>query len=296
MFKNLDPTALGVTGHQSEIIELALTYGFQGMDIDIVEFAGRVKLHGMKYARRLIDSAKIRIGTFWLPLDWDVDEEVFRRELEKLAEYARLAAELGCTRCACTIAPANDKRPYHENFEFHKRRFTEICRAMEPVGVRLAIGFRAAEALRRERAFQFIHEFDALMLLVNMVGASNVGVLVDAWDLYVSGGSVESIRGLPAQQIVAIRLADLPPEVPLNEISEEQRLLPGASGRADCVAVLAAAAQMGYDGPVTIKADRKAFESTRRDRIVRQAAEVMDRLWKAAGLDSAGKLTSAAAK
>jgi len=296
MFKNLDPTALGVTGHQSEIIELALTYGFQGMDIDIVEFAGRVKLHGMKYARRLIDSAKIRIGTFWLPLDWDVEEEVFRRDLDKLAEYARLAAELGCTRCACTIAPAGDKRPYHENFEFHKRRFTEICRTMEPAGVRLAIGFRAAEALRRERAFQFIHEFDALMLLVNMVGASNVGVLVDVWDLYVSGGSVESIRGLPAQQIVAIRLADLPPDVPLSDITEEQRLLPGASGRADCVAVLAAVAQIGYDGPVTIKADRKAFESTRRDRIVKQAGEVMDRVWKAAGLDGAGKLTGAAAK
>ena len=46
MFKNLDPSALGVAGHQSEIIELALTFGFRGIDLDIVEFAGRMKVHG----------------------------------------------------------------------------------------------------------------------------------------------------------------------------------------------------------------------------------------------------------
>ena len=64
MFKNLSPTALGVSGHQSEIIELALTYGFAGMDLDVADFATRAKLRGMPYARRLIDSANIRLGTF----------------------------------------------------------------------------------------------------------------------------------------------------------------------------------------------------------------------------------------
>src|SRR3990167_1786250 len=121
MFKNLDPSALGVTGHQSEILELALTYGFRGIDLNIGEFAGRVKLHGLDYARRLLVSARIRVGTFPLPLDWDVDDESFKRQLAGLPEYAQMAAELGCTRAVCTIAPAGDKRPYHENFEFHKR-------------------------------------------------------------------------------------------------------------------------------------------------------------------------------
>ena len=55
MFKNLNPSFLGVTGHQSEIIELALTYGFAGMDLDVADFATRARLRGMPYARRLID-------------------------------------------------------------------------------------------------------------------------------------------------------------------------------------------------------------------------------------------------
>jgi len=64
MFKNLNPAAIGISGHQSEIIELALTYGFAGIDLNIAEFATRARLKGLPYARRLIDSARIRVGTF----------------------------------------------------------------------------------------------------------------------------------------------------------------------------------------------------------------------------------------
>ena len=39
MFKNLDFEALGVSGHQSELIELTLSYGFKGFDLDLAAFA-----------------------------------------------------------------------------------------------------------------------------------------------------------------------------------------------------------------------------------------------------------------
>ena len=103
MFKNLNPSVLGVSGHQSEIIELALTYGFTGVDLNLAEFATRARLKGMAYARRLIDSARIRVGTFALPMEWDTDDESFQKDLKKLPEYAECAAELGCTRIVITI-------------------------------------------------------------------------------------------------------------------------------------------------------------------------------------------------
>jgi sugar phosphate isomerase/epimerase len=295
MFKNLDPSALGVTGHQSEILELALTYGFKGVDLNIAEFAGRVKLHGLSYARRLLVSAKIRVGTFPLPLDWDVDDETFNRQLAGLPEFAQMAVDLGCTRAVCTIAPAGDKRPYHENFEFHKRRFADICRVMEPAGVRLGVGVRATEALRKGQAFQFVHDLDALLLLLNMVGAPNIGVLVDVWELWLAGASIENIRALSPAQIVAVQLADLPADLPPAEVTDAHRLLPGTTGKIDCVAVLTALAELGYDGPVTIKADRSAFDNTRRDRIVKQAGDVIEKLWRAVRLTPDGKLAVAAA-
>ena len=98
----------------------------------------------------------------------------------------------------CWRRPATH-RPYHENFEFHRHRFHEICAALKPAGVRLAVGFQAAEYLRRNQAFQFIHDLDALTLLLNMVAAPNLGLLLDIWEVVACGGSVETVRKLPLQ-------------------------------------------------------------------------------------------------
>ena len=287
MFKNLNPTGLGVSGHQSEIIELALTYGFGGMDLNIVEFATRARLKGVEYARRLIDSANakmgLRLGTFAFPFDWDTDDEMFAHDMKKLPEYAQAAAAAGCTRCTATVAPGCDKRPYHENFEFHKTRFQEICRVFEPAGVRLGIGFRAAEYLRKDQAFQFIHDLDALTLLVNMVSAPNVGLMLDIWDVVVSGGSLDSVRKLPAHQIVAVQVADLTANV--GEIDDKSRLLPGAEGgKIDIATLLVYLKSAGYDGPVTPRPSRGIFQSRRRDLVIKQAGEALDKVWRAAGM------------
>jgi sugar phosphate isomerase/epimerase len=289
MFKNLNPLALGVSGHQSEILELALTYGFAGIDLNITEFASRARLKGLPYAKRLIESAKIRIGTFSLPLEWDTDDEAFQKDLKKLPEYAECAAELGCTRCTAVLAPAGDARPYHENFEFHRHRFQDICEILKPAGIRLAVGFRASESLRQQRAFQFIHDFDALALLVNMVAAPNLGILLDIWDVVACGGSIDSIRKLPLQQIVAVQVADMPPDVPLAELDEKtSRLLPGGENpRIDVAGFLALLREMGYDGPVTLKPSRSAFQTRRRDAVIKQASEVLDKVLRVGGVVSA---------
>jgi hypothetical protein len=66
--------------------------------------------------------------------------------------------------------------------------------------------------------------------------------------------------------------------------------LPGTGGQIDSVAALVALSELGYDGPVTPLADRKSFENTRRDRIVRQAGESFDKVWRAAGLTVEGRV------
>jgi sugar phosphate isomerase/epimerase len=287
MFKNFSASALGVTGHQSELIELALTYGFSGMDLNVTELATRAKHKGMPYARRLIDSAGIKLGVFHLPLDWEADEAEFAEDLAKLPEQARAAAEVDCTRCVATVSPAGDKRPYHENFEFHRRRFTEICRVLQPAGVRLGLGFQAAEHLRRNRAFQFIHDLDALVLLVNMIECPNRGVLLDSWDLVVAGGTLETVRAMAPEQIVAVQVAEAPEGVAPSELDQNSRLLPDAEGgRVRVADFLRVLCEKGYDGPVTPKPSRGALPSRRREAIVRQVGESLDRVWRAAGLPS----------
>ena len=50
MYRNLNPAALGVTGRQSELIELALTYGFKGLDLDIRSVVKRARTSGADQA------------------------------------------------------------------------------------------------------------------------------------------------------------------------------------------------------------------------------------------------------
>lgn len=289
MFRNLNASALGVSGHQSEIIELALTYGFQGVDIDIAEFATRARLKGIAYAKRLVQSARLQPGTFELPLEIESDDASFAKRVQKLGEYAQVASEVGCTRCVAAIVPGSEKRPYHENFEFHRQRLAEICKALQMGGVRLGVGFQAAEYLRKGHAFQFIHDLDALTLLVNMIGVPNVGLLIDVWDLFVGGGSADAIRKLPAAQIVAVQVSNIPAGVAAAELNENSRLLPSAEGSIDMPAVLLALAEIGYDGPVTPKPSRSIFRNPRRDAIVKETGDSLVRAWKAAGLGVHGR-------
>jgi sugar phosphate isomerase/epimerase len=295
MFKNLNPSYLGISGHQSEVIELALTYGFTGMDLNIADFATRVRLKGLPYARRLLDSAKIRVGTFPLPIDWDSDEETYQKDLKKMPEYADAAAALGCKCCTAILAPAGDKRPYHENFEFHRRRFQEIGGFFKTADVRLALGFHAAEYLRRNQAFQFIHDLDALLMLLNMIDSPNVGLLLDVWEIFAGGGSMEAIQKIPKQQIVAVQIAEMAAATPLSELDDKSRLLPDAEGRIGIPAVLTYLAGQGYDGPITVKPSRSAFPNRRRDNVVKLASESFDKVWRAAGIPTPPRLFVATA-
>ncbi len=280
MFKNLNSSSIGISGHQSEIIELTLTYGFAGLDVNIVEFAAAAHAKGMSYAKRYLASSKLEIGSFVLPITWDAEDGVFQQELKKLPEFTQCAAELGCTRATSILSPAGDTRPYHENFELHRRRIGEVCAVLNESGIRLAVGFRAAERYRRDRAFQFIHDLDALVMLLGMAAASNLGLLLDTWEVVAAGGSAESLRKLASDQIVAVQVAEMPSDVATADLDDKFRLLPGVeNGRVDVAAFVSLLKEVGYQGPVTVKASRDAFANHNRESVVKQTAEALGKVW-----------------
>ncbi len=149
MFKNLNLGALGISGRQSEVIELTLSHGFKGLDLDLVEFGHQVQASGLPHARRLIDSARLRIGSVRVTLDWDCDTAAFDAQLEKLAGEIQLAQQIGCTRAITDIDPGSDNKPYHENFELHRRRYGKLAELLGRYGLKLGLGFLAPLGLRR---------------------------------------------------------------------------------------------------------------------------------------------------
>lgn len=294
MFKNLSTQALGISGTPSEVIELALSHGFRGLDLDIADFQRQVETRGMATSRRLLDSSKLRLGRFPLPFELEIDQASFASALTALEAQAKLAAELGCKRAVTRIAPASDELPYHQNFEFHRKRLAEIAEVLAGHDVQLGVGFRASAAAREGKSFQFIYQVAPLNMLLGLVGKPNVGLALDLWDLYVGGGAVEDLRALPAP--VSVEVADFPSEAAREAASEQDRWLPGESGQIDTALALTILAEKGYDGPVTPNPNRSRFPGQRREEIGRRTGQALDQVWKAAGLSAAGKLAAAVRK
>ncbi len=292
MFKNLCPAALGVSGGDSETIELALSYGFKGVDLDLAAFTEQVKLHGYDKASRRLVSSRLKFGSFPLPVQWQSDSPQFDDDLKRLPAFLDLAKQLGCHRAHTTIEPGSDTRPFHENFEFHRGRLTQIGEVLAKDDIRLAVGFLAPLECRSNLAFQFMQKTDEVLMLLGTVPVPNVGLALDTWHWHVGGGSLDHLRALSAEKIVTVTVSDVEPGFTAENVLLSARRLPGDGGMIDNAALLTALAEMRYDGPVTPAADQSRFTGQSRDQIVKAAAAALDVAWKAAGLNSAGRLAA----
>ncbi len=290
MYKNLSPSALGLSGRQSELIELALTYGFKGLDVNVRDMLKRAEEHGNKHALRFLHSAQIRVGGFELPIRWDGPETEFKADLATLAKAGELAKEAGAKRCFTTIQPASDSRVYHENFEMHRERLAIIGDTLDKYNVRLGLNFLAPASHRAGREHQFIHQAEPLLALIKAINHPRVGLALDLWHWLVGGGGIDQLEELDADQIVVVRLADVPEAADLATIEDRQRLLPGDSETSKAGAVVKLLIGKDYDGPVSVFPHPSQFSGQTRDMIVQKAAACMDELWHAAGLSKTGKL------
>lgn len=293
MFKNLSPNGLGISGRQSELIELALTYGFRGLDIDMEHFVKQAQRRSMEHARRFIDSAMAfaggcQIGSWKLTTRWQGDEAAYKADLVRLAEIAEIAGKIGATRATVFIEPASDSLAYHENFELHRTRLTQMGDVLKPHGVHLGLDFSPIASRREGKAHEFIHDFEGLLTLIKTINHPQIGLLLDTFNWFVGGGKMEQLRELKVDQIVAVRIADVPAATDKSQITEKQRVLPKPDGLVDTDAIGKLLIELDYEGPVTPYPHPRNFLGKTREVIVQQASEAMENLWVACGL-SQGK-------
>ena len=52
MFRNLSTVGLPLSGRPSELIEMALSFGFDSMDLDLVDFQQQAKVYGAEHAQQ----------------------------------------------------------------------------------------------------------------------------------------------------------------------------------------------------------------------------------------------------
>jgi len=286
MFKNLSPGAIGIRCELPEAIDLARKSGFEGIDFSIQEAAALRDARGLAYVRDLFAAAGVRPGLWGLPIDWRNDQ-TFAQELQELAGWARLGRELGCVRTATWVPSWSDERDYTANWAWHVERFRAIAQVLADEGCRLGLEFLGPQTLRAGHRYAFIHTLQEALDLAAEIGTGNVGLLLDAWHLYTSGGTVDDMDRLTAQDIVTVHVNDAPAGVPLEEQQDQVRCLPLESGVIDLAGFMRKLAVLNYDGPVTPEPFSAALrELAAKDPLAaaKRTAEAMDALWEAGGL------------
>ncbi len=291
MYRNLNTAALGITGRQSELIELALTYGFAGLDMDWSDIVKRARSRGLDAARRYVASSGLRMGEFLLGLDWRTSEVTYRAALVQLKETAEIAAAFGAASCTTTLETDAGELPYHENFELHRRRLGEVGEILAAHGIRLgvALPFVPPDAEDRDRN-TFMREPETLATLIKTVGNPHVGFTLDTWTWHVAGGTLPQLYEFPAAQIVAVRFADFQAGADVTRLTDQDRELPGDGGGIDCAAILRHLATHRFPGPLTLHPTTSRLRGMTRDAIVQRARDVFDAMFQAAGVSRSGEV------
>ncbi len=251
MFADLNPGAVGIEVEGLEgRIAVAGEAGFGGVDCDINEVAA---LSEPGEAKRLLDAAGLSWGLFGLPIDvYGADEDAFTAALPNVHAACKLAASVGCTRTERHVMPGHNEMDYAANLAFSAERLKRLAEVLGEHGIRHGVEFIGPRTLRDRFAHEFIHTMDQALELADAADPSGevVGISLDTFHWYTSGGTAEEITGKLAGRIVHVHVNDARPGRGPDEQIDGERNLPAETGVIDSAGFMGALRDVGYDGPM----------------------------------------------
>ncbi|OQA46010.1 MAG: Inosose isomerase [Chloroflexi bacterium ADurb.Bin325] len=284
MFKSLSPGAIGVQADLATAVGLAAANGFDALHINLREAAAL----GAAQTRDLLARAGIRPGGFGFPLDYRRPEAEFDEALAELADLCAVAVAVGVTRTTTWIPSWHDSLDFVANHAFHVDRLSRAARILDAHGIRFGLEFLGPKTLRDGHPYAFIHTLEGMLALCNDIeraaGTRNMGLLLDAYHWYTARGVLREIEQLADADIVDVHVNDALPDIPLSELPDTHRALPGETGVIDLRGFLQALARLGYSGPVVVEPFSPRLKEMSPEDAVRATADALHRAWRDAGL------------
>jgi sugar phosphate isomerase/epimerase len=257
MIKTLSAGAIGVKiASLEDGIQKSKEFGFDGYEFDAREVAKRVSESGAAAVVDLFGSAGVVPAVFGLPVEWRREPDVWEKDLEQLKGLAGAAAAIGCLRTATWVMPGSNDRAFDENWEFHIARFAPVAKVLAEFGISLGLEFIGPKTLRDTQKHPFVYKMPDMLKLAAEIGP-NVGLLVDAYHWHTGHGTVADLLALKAQQVVYVHLNDAIPGVPVDELMDGTRRLPGETGVIDLKGFVEALYQIGFEGPAAVEPFKK---------------------------------------
>ncbi len=284
------PTLNGATAGRGlalpQFVQLAAQNGFVGVEYSIVEAAQLVARTSFEEVAAIFETPKILPVVFGLPVEWRKDEDTFQADLARLPELAKLAQDLDCTRCTTYILPDGGV-PVAQYAQTSVRRFGEIGRVLSEQGVRLGLEFIGPAHFRADPNNVWFYDIPGALNVVAQIQEDytleNIGLLVDCFHWFTSGGTTMDLASIPIEQVVHVHINDAP-NVPLDQQQDFTRLLPG-QGIIDLNAFMQTLAAIGYDGPVAVETFSDDLKKLSPAEAATQAAQAVFGTFAKAGIE-----------
>jgi sugar phosphate isomerase/epimerase len=259
MFISLPPWAVARNVGWPEQARLAAKVGYGGIDWAF----GPARQAGVEATRALMQELGIQPTIVNLPMQapLDGDDAAFAAQLPKLEEDATFCAGIGCHRFQFVLRPTTGGPSKDERWQQVTARLGAISKVVGRHGMRVGLEFLGPLVFRTRvggrrggnpsapppKPVPFVWTLPETVKLATDSGP-NIGVTLDAWHWYHSGGTVADVAAAPVERIVHVHVSDartMPPE----EVEDNMRLLPG-EGVIDLVGFFKALQQIGYAGGV----------------------------------------------
>jgi sugar phosphate isomerase/epimerase len=284
MQKTLGPWAIGIKGLSlQESIGLARSTGFDSLLIDIKEVETLSTTIGVDGVKELFTNAGIEPASWNSAVAWTKDDQR-DEDLKSLPKLAALAREIGTTRATSGVMPGSNDRDFAENYKWTVERLKPVAEILKSEGCQLGIEFISPKTLRDTFKYEFIYTLGGTLELAASIGTGNVGLLLDAWHLYESGGTVSDMDGISASDVIAVHVNDAPVGIPRDEQQDLVRALPMETGVIDIIPFMQRLRELGYDGPVMAEPFSKRVEelaATDPVAAARETAQSLEKLWSA---------------
>jgi sugar phosphate isomerase/epimerase len=274
MKMNLACGAIGVKASQLEAIDLAYRNGFEAVEpkpeyLASLSDAELAKLTGDLKTKNLV------WGVASLPADLRADESKFAASMQGLPKFAETLRRAGVSRVSKFIYPNHPTLTYVRNFKLHARRVAEIAVVLDGQGLRFGLEYVGPRTSLVLEQYPFIHTMAETKELIAAAGKRNVGFVLDSFLWYTAHETAADILSLEGKDVISADISDAPAGIPIDQLIDQRRELPCATGVIDLGAFLNALNKIGFDGPVRAEPFNEAVKKMPREEAVAATSRAM---------------------
>jgi sugar phosphate isomerase/epimerase len=273
-FMVLSCARIGVKANFRESMDLAVKYGFEGVDPN-AEYFSRLSDDEMKRLLGELKAKNLKLGSAGLPVEFRKDEATFNEGLKKLPAIAATLEKAGVTGMTTWIVSSSNELTYPQNFRSHACRLRACAEVLKDHGQRLGLEYVGLRTSWRSQRHPFLHTLSETKELIVAIGTSNLGLQLDSYHWFNAEETEADLLTLRPQDVVTVDLNDAPRGKTLDEQMDLSRELPAATGVISVKVFLGALRKIGYDGPIQAEPFNAALRALPTEQAVAATAAAM---------------------